>query len=102
MHKRDQSSETFAMSTQVACTEQLSESERARAHTIASQHVAQLEQQLGRQQNTLNEMAVAAEALASDNYNMSKKLLGIQDEKNSSSQTAECLKERVATLQVCS
>lgn len=85
----------------MACTEQLSRSEHARVHAVASQHVAQLEQQVGRQQNTLNEMATAAEALASDNYEMSTQLLGIQDEKVSCNQNAQALKERVATLQVC-
>lgn len=84
----------------MVCTSSLSKSQQDRVHAISSQRVVKLEAQVDQQQSTLDDMSFAAQALASENYDLSTQLLGVQDEKQSCVRNAEALEEQVTNLQV--
>ncbi|GMH43805.1 hypothetical protein BSKO_11739 [Bryopsis sp. KO-2023] len=87
------------LESKVVFTEGRSKTHQARVHALASKKLARLEEQVGRQKNTLSEMTVAAEALAADNVAMSARVVGLEGEKSVQMQTSRALEERVAGLQ---
>ncbi|DBA77749.1 TPA: hypothetical protein ACH3X2_008440 [Trebouxia sp. C0005] len=75
---------------------------RARSQRMteaAAARIAELEDQVERQQRALSEMAAASEELARDNCTVSDEIVQLREDKASQAQNMDALQDRVAKLQ---